>query len=807
MNRGFLNRFRSVVYFSLLLCGCCTQRVVAQNPDADDLPAAPVAGTQPSAGDQFPNEKRFVQHLLQDQKTIWTSPAKIRGKSFIWIVPSASVLVGLIITDPVTSREMSRGNHVDLSRNVATAGIASMAAGSAAFYLWGRMVKNDHARETGVLATESMINSLIVSEGLKLVAGRERPNQGNGSGPFFQGGQSFPSDHAALAWSFAAVLAHEYPGWFTKTLAYGGAAAVSLSRVTGKQHFLSDAVVGSVLGYAIGTHVYAVRHDPDLPGDPLVHGTHGAREWKRSGFTYVALDSWVYPALERMVAMGYISAEGLGLRPWTREQCARMTRRLGEVIEDGNGPPDSASDVYTALRREFADELGLNPAESNDKIMLESVYERATEISGRPLNDSYHFGQTIIDDYGRPYQQGFNSALGFTARADTGPLAYYVQGEYQHAPGAPAYPLSVRQVIATADDNPVQPAIPIQQTDQFRLLDAYAALDLNNNEISIGKQSLWWGPLQGGPMIWSTNAEPIYMVRLNRVKPIHLGGPVFLRFDAFFGKLSGHQFPRQPYVHGQKITLQVTKNLEFGFSRTVVFAGEGHPLTFGSFWRGFISVGDNPTSIPGSSQDVGDRRGGFDFAWRVPGLTRWLTFYSDSIADDDPSPLAAPRRSGWSPGLFLSHVPGLPKLDLRVETPFTNLANHDSSGGKFIYFNTAYHDSHTNKGEILGSWVGREGNGVQAWSTYWFGPISSLQVGYRNFKLAPDFIPGGGTQNAYSARAVFQIKPSWQVQGLIQYEKWDVPVLSPNRVSDVVSSVQVTFNPRRLQLRAKPVSQ
>jgi membrane-associated phospholipid phosphatase len=46
--------------------------------------------------------------------------------------------------------------------------------------------------------------------------------------------------------------------------AYGLAATVSLSRFTGRKHFLSDVLVGSAMGYGIGRYVYHQRHDPSL---------------------------------------------------------------------------------------------------------------------------------------------------------------------------------------------------------------------------------------------------------------------------------------------------------------------------------------------------------------------------------------------------------------------------------------------------------------------------------------------------------------------------------------------------------------
>ena len=95
-----------------------------------------------------------------------------------------------------------------------------------------------------------------------------------------------------------------------------------------------------------------------------------------------------------------------------------------------------------------------------ESIELSSVYTRITGIAGQPLNDN-NLGQTIINNYGRPYQQGINNSTGFTARAEDGRFAFYVNGEYQHAPSAPAYPLLTRQVIASVNHDPLQPATTV----------------------------------------------------------------------------------------------------------------------------------------------------------------------------------------------------------------------------------------------------------------------------------------------------------------------------------------------------------
>ena len=70
---------------------------------------------------------------------------------------------------------------------------------------------------------------------------------------------------------------------------------------------------------------------------------------------------------------------------------------------------------------------------------IESVYTVARAISGTPLRDSFHLGSTIVNDYGRPYENGFNNYSGASGYAAAGRFTLYVRGEFQAAPSATGY--------------------------------------------------------------------------------------------------------------------------------------------------------------------------------------------------------------------------------------------------------------------------------------------------------------------------------------------------------------------------------
>ena len=745
-----------------------------------------------------------LKNIAEDQKAIWTSPTHLRLIDADWLLPLGIAAGGMLATDTEVSKHLSNSaSRLKYSKDVSNYGIASLVAAGGGLYIWGHVTHDDHKRETGFLAAEAALNSLAVTYTTKYAFGRERPLQDNFKGDFWQGGDSFPSEHASAAWSIASVIAHEYPGPFTSLFAYGLASAVTASRISAKQHFPTDALVGSAIGWFVGEEVYRHHHDPELGGGEWQTYAEsredgpGRQLLGSSGSPYVELDSWVYPAIERLAAMGYIHSEYLGMRPWTRIECAHLVEEAGDEIRANDSVPDVASSLYATLEKEFSGDLEASGGGGERSARLESVYAGATGIDGPPLHDSYHFGQTIINNYGRPYEEGFNTYDGFSAYGTEGRFTIYVRGEYQHAPFAPAYTLPVRQAIATMDANPIQPATPFATVDQFRLLDAYVAADVAGWDFSFGKQNLWWGPGEGGALLFSDNAEPIYMFRGSRITPIQapllsrLLGP--MKVDFFIGKLSGNAFPARPVMHGERISFKPSKNLEFGFSRTVEFGGVGRAMTLGAIWNSYVSVTSSVNYR--ASANPGKRSSSVYVVYRVPFARNWLTLYADSFAPDDVTPLANPPRAAWSSGLYMPRVPGLPKLNLRVEGGYTDTFAKNNTDGQFFYFDYHYHDLYTNKGNFLGSWMGREGIGVQAWSTYSFSSRSSLQFGYRNAKVDKDFVPGGETVNGGSVKINWWVHNDVSLSGAVQYEKWVAPLLAPGPQTNWTSSVEIEFSP------------
>jgi hypothetical protein len=529
------------------------------------------------------------------------------------------------------------------------------------------------------------------------------------------------------------------------------------------------------------------------------------------GSTYVPMDSWIYPALQRLHGLGYIDTAFLGLRPWTRLSIANMLQESADELQTSSD--DEARELFLAVRREVQPDIDNPTTLRHPDGVLESGYTEVRGISGIPLRDSFHLGQSIIDDYGRPYEHGFNNYSGFSVRGNAGRFSLYYRGEFQHSPSAAGYSSDLASYLSNTIDvvnfatNPHQatlPAGPIPAANNARLMEGSVSFQMLNHEFSFGKEDHWLGPDRGASMLWSDNAQGMYEFQINRVEPLRIPGLSRLtgpfRYDFFVGSLKGHTDPNDPWAHVEKISFKPTRDLEFGFSRLVIWGGKGHaPITLHTFLKSFFSLSAPTPAVKHSRRDPGARFGSFDFTWRLPYMRHWVTLYTDSFVHDDVSPIDAPRRAAVHPGIYLARFPGLEHLDLRLEGANTDPSAIGSRGklGQFFYWETVQHQGPTNEGFLLGDWTGRSGKGGQAWATWHLSPRDEVGFSYRRAKASPDFLIGGTTQNDFAVSLQKWIGKNVEVNASVQYERWAAPLYMTGNQSDTSTAVRITWYPPR----------
>lgn len=260
--------------FALVLA--CTLPARAQvNAPVPQAPAPQAPASHTESDCDLSALPTCVKHVAQDEFGIVTSPVHIRPHDLLWIVPFG-VATGVAIhfdTDAMKdigihpSRQDSFANYSDAT------GLYAPFATSAVFYAAGSWHNDSYMKETAVLSAEAMADAGILDEGLKYALDRENPMLDNARGGFWPHGirgwpnsPSMPSEHAMNVWAFAHVVAGQYNGVATNLVVYGIATTVSVSRVYARQHFPSDVLVGSTLGWITGGYVLHRRsHEHGMP--------------------------------------------------------------------------------------------------------------------------------------------------------------------------------------------------------------------------------------------------------------------------------------------------------------------------------------------------------------------------------------------------------------------------------------------------------------------------------------------------------------------------------------------------------------
>jgi membrane-associated phospholipid phosphatase len=215
--------------------------------------------------------RNVTSDFPKDAGQIWSYPFHIKSGDILPIVGLAALTGVLIHNDKQIHESFVNYRNSNswvqkLGPNITQMGQLG-AYGTAAVFLGVGLIAGDHKlTETGVLAANAMLQAGVLVEFLKGIIGRQRPvidgfDRWSGPVGFFKryskGGHdlydSFPGGHTATAFSLATVVAMEFRETvWVPILSYAVATGVGLSRVTLGRHWLSDCLVGGVLGHFIG---------------------------------------------------------------------------------------------------------------------------------------------------------------------------------------------------------------------------------------------------------------------------------------------------------------------------------------------------------------------------------------------------------------------------------------------------------------------------------------------------------------------------------------------------------------------------
>ncbi len=208
--------------------------------------------------------KRSVKRTLEDQKELYLSPFK--PANFKWDALVLGGTAALIAYDRHIEVHISH-DHQAAYHNTSDIAIGGLAGALTVVYGWGLKGNHPHAKETGELTLETLVNTFLIYTPIQFIAARQRPDEGNGNGDFWKHhmiNTSFPGGHAMFTFAMATVVSHEYSQKWVQVLAYTAAATITVTRFMARDHWSSDMLIGSALGIGIGEHIFHAHCDPQL---------------------------------------------------------------------------------------------------------------------------------------------------------------------------------------------------------------------------------------------------------------------------------------------------------------------------------------------------------------------------------------------------------------------------------------------------------------------------------------------------------------------------------------------------------------
>jgi hypothetical protein len=449
----------------------------------------------------------------------------------------------------------------------------------------------------------------------------------------------------------------------------------------------------------------------------------------------VVLDSWVYPALDKITGLGLVESVLQGSRPYTRLEAARQVREARQMAKRSSALPVVA-ELLLRLEIEFSDVLAEIRGDSASSSYLKPVRQlRLTTIQQKGQPSSYpgtNARQFALNtnNYGIDYADGNNSELRLLGDARFGK---FLQLEWQ--------PL----LLYSSDDDL-----------DLLLLQGRAALSLGPFEVSVGRQSLWWGPGRHGSLILTSNAKPLDMVRITNPTPLRLPwileylGP--FRFDVFWSKLEEDRHIPEPYFAGLRLSVKPLPWIELGASRTVLFGGKGQPDTE---FSDFVTILGGKNLSGG--KDTSNSLAAIDACIRLPFL--WgAQLYGEIGGEDEANHFIA--NTAYLAGIYLPKIEPSGRLDLRME--YADLSRIDDNSPPWYHHRT-YRSGYTYKGQFLGHHVGGTGEDLSAELQILLYRDLTTSVGY-------DFEKRGSDQSVQEVHKQSSVRLVWNFSKNIALE-------------------------------------
>ncbi|MDT8422724.1 MAG: capsule assembly Wzi family protein, partial [Desulfuromonadales bacterium] len=412
------------------------------------------------------------------------------------------------------------------------------------------------------------------------------------------------------------------------------------------------------------------------------------------------LGSWVYSALDRLTASGAVQSALSGNTPYTRSEAARLVVEAEQNMLSDQGVSPFNRKLLRLLKKEFAgDILTTSSAAAKSYIQpITRVTLRYDYRDGQPTTIPRTNARQFALDYnatGRDYSESHNVELGWTSELR---FSDWLLVSWQPS-------------LSYLDNNYTQ------AERHFETRHSKLALQLFAFDLSVGRQSLWWGRGRHGSLVLSNNAKPRDMLRITNPSPLILPG--FFRFlgplrlDLFWSRLEDARTVAEPYFAGMRIDVKPFPWFELGLSRCVIFGGKGRPD---------IAASEFVTILGGKNlnggEDTSNSVAAVDFSVHLPFL--WNTvLYGEVGGEDEAGHWIA--KNAYIGGLYLPVIEPSESVSLRLE--YADLSN------PVWYRHSLYRSGYTYNGKILGHHVGGGGKDWYIALDWWLAESVQMILG------------------------------------------------------------------------------
>ncbi len=392
--------------------------------------------------------------------------------------------------------------------------------------------------------------------------------------------------------------------------------------------------------------------------------------------------SRLYDAFERLEIKGLLQSFMYATRPFDRLEGARLTTEAAELAARGGGTGIyGALPVLKRLEREFAAERAPFDGESVRLKPMESIYLETLWSDKNP-----YFAD--VNNNGDEFTDGISQRAGFVLTGSlSGGASFYLNPEFR-----------------------------MDGHDSMgRVLQGYVKLDLSGMSLTVGRDSLWWGPGRHGSLLLTNNARPLDQVMLTSRRPFSLpwvfGRIGLIKPSIFVARLEQDRFYPRANLLGMRLDIKPVPSFRFGLSRVIMFGGEGRGNLSLSDWAQVLIASDSAEHS--SSPIDGNQILSVDASYVYVNNIRALPFsgaklYAEVGAEDSAGKDKTPKSRAYLFGLLVDGPLWLDSFDLRVE--YATTEKDDKLPAQQWYRHHIYKSGYTYYGRVIGHHMGPDAN-------------------------------------------------------------------------------------------------